>query len=599
MVRTFSMLVVLVSATVACGQESLRVAPPSVCGILSIEEPKLVANAVREWLTNLAEYDDLINLIVPSIVESKSDFKALASFAIDGVQLFGDTQYLAFYVNDDDSIGLVARLGSRQKDAFEEWRSRSLPHIELQDLKAEDNLFEQLLGVIAPKDLDVSKYSIRGLDNHIIFATNSNFADALQNRVEKLGTEQGPFITENRRFARSFGQIKKTKDSIGFAYFVPSKFAPLVSEVFLEKKTLAAYGIDELVSCSIDLRFERIGEQKLFSASCFMPTTMPRVGLAALWETYQPIALLPPLADFIANKEPIRLRIENKSKFDFWEKQKAIHESDHGAGTFIKDMDQQFAFLGGFQTIFNSNNGQTAVFWFSEGKTNGMVKMNGIDSRSGAVEYQRQLADFHLQDDGKFPFEEVELGHSLISWFRSDNVARAKFVSDYERNPQAGESLQNHGAIVGENWTISGEKQALLSPSFKSFDSEIEFANEIKSCFPTIGHAVFNDGFEPSWLEVNWTNGRRSLVSNFSYEYLKKKYKNKALEKFRNSQVKKYPHIDPEDYQDRLFALSEIVLNSLVVSMEADVTEFRCSGSNNEWRYIIVPKEVRTSNRTP
>jgi hypothetical protein len=599
MIRTFSILVILVSATVACGQESLKVAPPSVCGILCIEEPKLVADAIREWLTNLAEYDDLINLIVPSIVESKSDFEALTSFVIDGVNLLGDTQYLAFYVNDDDSIGLVARLGSRQKVAFEKWRSRSLPHIELQDLKAEDNFFDQLLRVFAPKDLDVRKYSIRGLDSHIIIANNSSFADALQNRVEKLGTEQGPFITENRRFARSFGQIKKTKDSIGFAYFVPSKFAPLVSEVFLEKKTLAAYGIDELVSCSIDLRFERIGERKLFSASCFMPTTMPRVGLAALWETYQTITVLPPLADFFANKEPTKLRIENKSKFDYWEKRKAIHESDHGVGTFIKDMDNQFAFLGGFQTIFNSNNGQAAVFWFSEGKTNGMVKMTGIDSRSGAVEHQRQLADFHRRDDREFPFEEIELGHNLTSWFRSDNVARAKFVSDYERNPREGESLLNHGAIVGENWTISGEKRDLLSPSFKSFDSEVEFASEIMSCFPTIGHAVFNDGFEPSWLEVNWTNGRRSLVSNFSYEYLKKKYKNKALEKFRNSQVKKYPHIEPEDYPDRLFALSEIVLNSLVMSMEADVTEFRCSGSNNEWRYIIVPKGVKASNSLP
>jgi hypothetical protein len=539
----------------------------------------------------LVEEDELKDLFVPEIIQTDDEYEQYADFLIDGLALFGETEYVTIFVDDDYSVGLVVCLGQLQADRIEDWRNRSLPPLESKS-KFEKVLFSDLLGGFSVMLDGFEGGDLICQQQYYIASTSKAFAKELSDRVEGMGKNDKGMrrIGDDRRFSRSFNRIKPSKSSVGFAYFVPTKFAPLFHKDFVGPATLSAHGIGELVSCSIDFRLEESDGRSHFSAQCHMPTTEPRIGLAALWEAYKPIDSMPPLSAFSVDTSPVTLRIESKDNRAYWERKALIHEAEHGEGTFIKDMDKQYAFLGGFQTIRDFSNGNSVRFWFNSNNYPGLVSFSGIENRTGAMEYQRQLANYHLREEGGYPFQETEIDQNVTSWFRTESDVKKRFIANSDEQPKTDADLDNSGAIVGERWTLYGEKGVITLEDPKAFDVINDFQQEVAVCFPQIESALFEDGFEPSWIEINWTRGRTNAFANIRYQFLRDKYKNNYFKMFSNARTKKTPHIDPKDLQDRVFAIVEVVVGSTLRCFEADIVKFRCDGSNNEWRFSLIPK---------
>jgi hypothetical protein len=166
-----------------------------------------------------------------------------------------------------------------------------------------------------------------------VLLSNSTAADEL---TMKLNSEKIParVLTNSRRFRRVFGDDFETQSDqpVVFVYGDPERLSHhfFYSELSPELRT--AYKFSEVAGLGISLKFETLTAKDSVRSAVIevkAPCTLPRTGIGALVDSYQPIGEIPQI--------PMEFVELNASAYDPLKKHamlREIHDAANGQGSY-------------------------------------------------------------------------------------------------------------------------------------------------------------------------------------------------------------------------------------------------------------------------
>jgi len=436
------------------------------------------------------------------------------------------------------------------------------------------------------------------LDGQLLIANSAPLLTEITERFHEIarGKTLPDLLKNNPRFKRTIKLTGVNSNHTGYAYFVPIKF----TKVFypeLDADAIRKYGFEELIGVGVTLEIaaENLGEGSTprLILETHIPFTSPLSGKALTWSKFKPIGKIPRI-NFRMTNVPKRLMIGNRDNEEYFQETKNLYDNVHGAGAFLKMQNRAWQHVGGYDVVRRRDNGITCQYWYEHNNIGRYFLFYGIDTKDGAEAYVDKLHQFQNKEYPDFAYEKTDID-GYPGWFFPVPTQIKKFESDFGK--KFDESKRSHldsaGQLVGNNWTIYGDRNEIEDYLFSTGDA-LESIRNLNLLFPGIDKFLKSES-APSWLYLYWAKSRKNSLDNLVYDYLKSRYDRREASKIlRQLMVGEIAHVPIKTKSDKIVAVAELVINEVLNLYGREATAFYFHGPRHGKNRDFVARQPGT-----
>ncbi len=362
--------------------------------------------------------------------------------------------------------------------------------------------------------------SVKSMDlgEFIVFSNSGDLIKWAETAITLIGSgKERRFRTlqYDRRFLRATSALNHGKNPDVFAYFIPARVFPLWDTELTDEK-LRKFGYEELVGAAVGINFapsNPVGSAPLLSLKMAVPFTVPPKGIVQLWNSYQPIESIPPLALFLENGHviPYELNITSQDRNAAFEIREQIYRENGESDQLAETLDEESKYAGSVENLRDYFDGNQLYLNLKDTEYEWRMynlTFQKIGSHSTTMDYLQQYYSRWNEESGK-RIQRMEI-NGLDGWFSSEEDALANANEDFEVPVKLSDRhlISNRGYVVGDKWLIHGDLSIVRQYLETSSGDDVDAGTELERFFPGARLALQNA--QPSRLEMSFANRRLS-----------------------------------------------------------------------------------------